>query len=156
MKKGGIYLLQSAVILFGFVILAALIKLPLTEGRAVNLDLFHIYTDPFILYGYATSIPFFLALFMAFKLLKYIGQSQLYSLDAIAAVMNIRYCVIVFSIFTFTAGVLILIFHDQEDDSAGFIFLCIITILLSIFVATIASLLENKIRKVIELKSKIA
>lgn len=137
-------------------ILAALIKLPLTEGRAVNLDLFHIYTDPFILYGYATSIPFFLALFMAFKLLKYIGQSQLYSLDAIAAVMNIRYCVIVFSIFTFTAGVLILIFHDQEDDSAGFIFLCIITILLSIFVATIASLLENKIRKVIELKSKIA
>jgi ABC-type transport system involved in cytochrome c biogenesis permease subunit len=93
---------------------------------------------------------------MAFKLLRYIGQSQLYSLDAIAVVTNIRYCVIVFSIFTFTAGVLILIFHDKEDDPAGFISLCIITILLSILVAIMASLFEKKIRKAIDLKSKTA
>jgi hypothetical protein len=156
MKKTSIYFLQSAILLFGFVILAVLIRLPLTEGRAVNLDLFHIYTDPFILFVYAASIPFVYTLFMAFKLLRYIGQSQLYSLDAIAAVMNIRYCVIVFSIFTFTAGVLILIFHDKEDDPAGFISLCIITILLSIVVAIMASLFEKKIRKAIDLKSKKA
>jgi hypothetical protein len=156
MKKGAIYLLQFAVLLLGFVVLAALIRLPLTEGRAINLDLFHIYTDPFILYGYATSIPFFFALFMAFKLLTYIEQSQLYSLDAIAAVIKIRYCVIVFSIFTFIAGVLIVLFHDKEDDPAGFISLCIMTIMLSIFVAIMAFLFEKKIRKAIALKTKKA
>jgi hypothetical protein len=108
------------------------------------------------LYGYATSIPFLFALFMAFKLLRYIGQSQLYSLDAIAAVIKIRYCVIVFSFFTFIAGVLIVLFHDKEDDPAGFISLCIMTILLSIFVAIMAFLFEKKIRKAIALKSKTA
>ena len=93
---------------------------------------------------------------MVFKLLTYIGQSQLYSLDAIAAVIKIRYCVIVFSIFTFIAGVLMVLFHDKEDDPAGFISLCIMTILLSIFIAIMAFLFEKKIRKAIELKSKMA
>jgi hypothetical protein len=51
---------------------------------------------------------------------------------------------------------LIVLFHDKEDDPAGFISLCIMTILLSIFVAIMAFLFEKKIRKTIELKSKMA
>jgi hypothetical protein len=40
-----------------------LLRLPLLEGRAKDLDLFSIYADPFIWYGYITAIPFFMALY---------------------------------------------------------------------------------------------
>jgi uncharacterized membrane protein len=101
MKKPPLFFLQFFILLFGFVILTALIRLPLTEGRAVNLDLVQIYTDPFILYVYTASIPFFVALFLAFQLLGYSRKSSLFSLAAVEAIKRIRYCIIVFSLFTF-------------------------------------------------------
>jgi hypothetical protein len=79
MKKNTIIFLQSLIIIFGIVILSFLIRVPLTEGRAVNLDLYHIYADPFILFGYIASIPFFVALFKVFKILGYYGQNKIFS-----------------------------------------------------------------------------
>lgn len=154
MKKPALFFLQFFILLFGFVILTALIRLPLTEGRAVNLDLVQIYTDPFIVYAYTASIPFFVALFLAFQLVRYSRKSSLFSLAAVEAIKRIRYCIIVFSLFTFLAGIFILVFHDKEDDPAGFISLCIFTILLSTLVAITASVFEKKVRKGIDLKSK--
>ena len=156
MKKPALFFLQFFILLFGFVILTALIRLPLTEGRAVNLDLVQIYTDPFIVYAYTASIPFFVALFLAFQLVRYSRKSSLFSLAAVEAIKRIRYCIIVFSLFTFLAGIFILVFHDKEDDPAGFISLCIFTILLSTLVAITASVFEKKVRKGIDLKSKIS
>lgn len=156
MKKPALFFLQFFILLFGFVILTALIRLPLTEGRAVNLDLVQIYTDLFILYVYTASIPFFVAFFLAFQLLEYSRKSSLFSLAAVEAIKRIRYCIIVFSLFTFLAGIFILVFNDKEDDTAGFISLCIITILLSTLVAITASVFEKKVRKGIDLKSKIS
>ncbi len=72
--------LQVVVVLIGIVALAIMIRFPLTEGRAANLDLFSIYADPFIIYGYLASIAFFVALYQAFKLLGYIGQNKVFLL----------------------------------------------------------------------------
>ena len=74
MKRVSIVFLQTVIVLIGIVTLVLLIWFPLIEGRATNLDLVNIYLDMFILYGYTTSIPFFVALYNAFKLLAYIGQ----------------------------------------------------------------------------------
>ena len=60
MKKNSIIFLQAVIVLIGMVALAILVRMPLTEGRAANLDLVNIYTDPLILYGYAASIAFLL------------------------------------------------------------------------------------------------
>jgi hypothetical protein len=91
---------------------------------------------------------------MAFKLLGYIGQSKLFSLDAVGALKSIRYCSILFSIFTFTAGIFIKLFHSKEDDPAGFISLCILTTFLSIIVATTASVFEKNLQQSIDMKSE--
>ena len=73
---------------------------PRPEGRAKNLDLFSIYADPFILYGYAAaSVPFFVALYKAFKLLGYIGQNRLFSPNAVKALKNIKYAAILLNYF---------------------------------------------------------
>ncbi|HEY5967320.1 MAG TPA: DUF2975 domain-containing protein [Chitinophagaceae bacterium] len=124
-----------------------MIRFPLTEGRATNLDLLSIYSDPLILYGYAASIPFFIALYKAFKLLGYIGQNKAFSLNSARALRSIKYCAIVLSVLIVMAGLYIMIFHNKDDDPAGFLAICIVTTFVSISAATAAAVFEKKIRE---------
>ena len=154
MKKSSTIFLQAVIVLIGIAVLAVLIRVPLTEGRATNLDLVSIYADPFILYGYAASIAFFVALYKAFKLLGYIGQNKVFSSNSVGALKSIKYCAIVFSILIVTAGLYIKISHNEEDDPAGFLAICIVTTLASIVVATAAAIFEKILQNAIDMKSE--
>ena len=154
MKKVSTVFLQAALILTGIVALVILIRFPLTEGRAANLDLFHIYADPFILYGYAASIIFFVALYKAFRLLGYIGQHKVFSSDSVGALKSIKYCAIVLSILIVVAGVYIRIFHNKKDDPAGFLAVCIATAFVAVVIATAAAIFEKILQNAIDMKSE--
>ncbi|MCD9014227.1 DUF2975 domain-containing protein [Parachryseolinea silvisoli] len=154
MKRISTGFLQAVIVLIGIVVLAVLIRLPLTEGRAVNLDLLSIYSDPFILYGYATSIAFFVALYKAFKLLAYIGQNKVFSSNSVAALKSIKYCAIVFSTLIVIAGLYITLSHNKDDDPAGFLAICIVTTFASIVVATAAAIFEKILQNAIDMKSE--
>lgn len=154
MKRISTIFLQAVIVLIGIVVLAALIWLPSTEGRAANLDLLNIYTDPFILYGYAASIAFFVALYKAFKLLGYIGQNKVFSSSSVGALKSIKYCAIVLSILIVTAGLYIKMSHHKDDDPAGFIAICIVTTFASIVVATAAAIFEKILQNAIDMKSE--
>jgi len=154
MKRISTLFLQAVIVLIGIVAFAILIRFPLTEGRATNLNLFHIYFDPFILYGYATSIAFFVALYNAFKLLGYIGQKKVFSSSSVKTLKNIKYCAIVLSILIVAAGLYIRIFHSKEDDPAGFLAICIVTTFVSIVVATAAAIFEKILQNAIDMKSE--
>ena len=147
MKKNTILFLKSLIIIFGTLVLIFLIRIPLTEGRAINLDLYHIYADPFILFGYVTSVPFFVALNKGYQLLDYIEQKEIFSFKAISALKTIKYCAILFGFFIIAAAIFILLFHNKEDDPAGFIALCILTTILSSVVAFTAGIFEKKLQK---------
>ena len=121
MKSTSIFFLQSVILLFGIAVFAFLIRVPLTEGRSVNLDLFHIYADPFILYGYVCSVPFFVALFRVFKILGYIRHSKLFTLDTVGVLKSLKYCAILLSIFAFAAGIVIKLFHVKDDITFFFV-----------------------------------
>jgi len=154
MKRISILFLQAVVVLIGIVALVILIRFPVTEGRAVNLDLFSIYSDPFILYGYAASIAFFVALYKAFKLLGYIGQNQVFSSNAVKTLKSIKNCAIVLSILIVLAGLYIRIFHNKDDDPAGFLAICIVTTFGCIVIATAAAIFEKLLQNAIDMKSE--
>ncbi|MEK7071086.1 MAG: DUF2975 domain-containing protein [Patescibacteria group bacterium] len=151
-KRSQIIFLQAVIVLVGVVALALLIRLPLIEGRAVNLDLFSIYADPFIIYGYMASTFFFIALYQAFKLLRYIGRDKLFSLNSVKALGTIKYCAIILSILIVVAGLYIRIFHAEGDDPAGFLAICIVTTFVSIVIATTTAVFERILQGVIENK----
>lgn len=154
MKRILIIFLQAVIVLIGIVALSILMRFPLTEGRAANLDLFSIYCDPFILYGYATSIAFFVALYKAFKLLGYIGQNKVFSSNSVKALKSIKYCAIVLSVLIVTAGLYIRIFHNKEDDPAGFLAICIVTTFVSVVIATAAAIFEKILQNATDKKSE--
>lgn len=154
MKRVSIVFLQAVIVLIGIVALAILLWFPLTEGRAVNLDLFSIYFDPFILYGYASSIVFFVALYKTFRLLGYIGQNKVFSSNAVKTLKSIKYCAIILSILIVLAGLYIRLFHNKDDDPAGFLAICIVITFTSIVVATAAAIFEKLLQNAIDMKSE--
>ena len=154
MKRSATIFLQVVIVLIGIVALAIMIRFPLTEGRAVNLDLFSIYADPFLVYGYLASIAFFVALYQAFKLLGYIGRNEVFSPRSVNALRTIKYCAIVLSILIVMAGLYIRIFHATDDDPAGFIAMCIVTTFISVVIATAAAVFEKLLQNAVYLKSE--
>jgi hypothetical protein len=154
MRQTSIIFLQAVIVLIGIVVLAVLIRFPLMEGRAADLDLLSIYADPFILYGYAASTAFFVALYKAFKLLGYIGQNKVFSSNAVASLKSIKYCAITLSVLIVTAGLYIKISHHEDDDPAGFLAICIVTTFASIVVATAAAIFEKILQNAIDMKSE--
>lgn len=154
MKRNSTIFLQIVIGFIGIVALVIMIRFPLTEGRAQNLDLFHIYADPFLIYGYLASIPFFVALYQAFRLLGYIGQNKVFSLDSVKALRTIKYCAIILSILIVLALIYVRIFHAQDDDPAGAIMLGMIATFISIVVATAAAVFEKMLQKAIDIKSE--
>jgi len=131
--------LRGVIVLVGIVVLTIMIYLPTTEGRAEHLDLLSIYTDPLIVYGYLASIPFFVGLYKAFRLLGYIGDNKIFSPSALMVLRGIQYCAIVQCILIVIEGIYSRIFHDKEDDPAGFMALCMISSFIAITVAIVAA-----------------
>ena len=148
MKKSSTVFLRVVVALIGIVALAIMIRFPLTEGRATNLDLFSIYADPFIIYAYLSSIAFFVALYQAFKLLGYIVQNKLFSLNSVRALGKIKYCAIALSVLIAIAAMYIRISFDgnADDDPAGFIAISIVATFISIVIATAAAVFERALQ----------
>jgi len=154
MKRGSTLFLKIVITLIGIVALFGLLRFPLTEGRAVNLDLFSIYRDPFIVYGYVASIPFFVALYQAFKLLGYIGQNKVFSLRSVKALRTIKYCAIATAGFIVAGVVSLIVTQHGKDDMAGPISLGIFTTFISIVIATTAAIFEKLLQKAVDIKSE--
>lgn len=156
MKKSSTVFLQVVIVLIGIVALAIMIRFPLTEGRAANLDLFSIYADPFIIYGYLASIAFFVALYQAFKLLGYIGQNKVFSLESVKSLRNIKYCAIILSVLIVIAAIYIRVSFNGngDDDPAGFIAVSIVATFISIVIATAAAVFEKTLQSAVDIKSE--
>jgi cytochrome bd-type quinol oxidase subunit 2 len=154
MKRIPVVFLQAVVVLIGIVAIAILLWFPLIEGRATNLDLFSIYADPFILYGYAASIAFFVALYKAFKLLGYIGQNKVFSSNSVNALKSIKHCAIVLAVLIVMAGLFIKLSHNKDDDPAGFLAMCIVATFGTIVMATAAAIFERILQNAVDMKSE--
>ena len=154
MKRISIIFLQIVLVLIGIVAVTLMIRLPALEGRAEGLDVISIYSDPFILYGYATSIAFFIGLYKAFRLLGYIGQNRLFTLDSIHALKVIKYCAIIISASIVMAALYISFSHHPDDDPAGFIGMSVILTFIFITIATAVTVLERILQNAVDLKSE--
>src|ERR1043165_2271199 len=154
MKRVSTIFLQVVIVIIATVAVIILIRFPLSEGRAKNLDLVSVYADPFILFGYAASIAFFIALYKAFRLLGYIGQNKVFSSQSVGALKSIKYCAIVLGILIVTAAVFIKLSHNKDDDPAGFIAMCIVTTFGCVIVATAAAIFEKILQNAIDMKSE--
>ncbi|HZE69305.1 MAG TPA: DUF2975 domain-containing protein [Pyrinomonadaceae bacterium] len=153
MKRGSTIFLQVVIVLLGVGVLALLLWEPHVEGRNVNATLFEIYfKDPFLAYAYIGSIPFFVALYQAFKLLGYIGRNEIFSQGSVRALRTMKYCAL--AIIGFVAvSVIFMIFGDRDDRPAG-VFIRILITFPSIVIGTAAAVFERILQNAVDIKSE--
>src|SRR5215213_5245672 len=93
MNRGSILFLKAVLVLIGIGALALMLWEPHLEGRNAHATPFEIYfKDPFLAYAYIASIPFFAALYQAFKVLGYARQNRAFSQAAVSALRTIKLC----------------------------------------------------------------
>src|SRR5262249_9767354 len=142
MKRGSTIFLQIVIVLIGIGALALMLWEPRIEGRNTHATNFEIYfKDPFLAYAYIASIPFFVALYQAFKVLGYAGQNKVFSQAAVRALRTIKYCAI--AIIGFVAAGEIFILFGNSDDRAGGVFMGMLITFGSIVIATAAAMFER-------------
>ena len=153
MKKGSTLFLKAVLLLIAVGVLAGMIWFPQTEGRATNLDLIGIYTDPFIIYIYIGSIPFFVGLYQAFKLLNFIDAHKAFSQGAVNTLKNMKFASL--SLIGFIALALFYIrFFVHGDDPAGPTMLGIVVSFAVAVIATAAAVFQKLLQNAVDLKSE--
>jgi hypothetical protein len=153
MKRSSTIFLQAVIVVIGLGVLAFMLWEPHLEGRNAHSTLFEVYfKDPFLAFAYVASIPFFVALYQAFKLLGYAGQNVVFSQAAVKALRTIKYCAMAIVGFV-AASVVFMPFADPDDRPPGVV-MRILLAFGAIVVATAAAMLERIFQNAVDIKSE--
>ena len=153
LRRSSTAFLQVVIVFVGLGALALLLWEPHLEGRNKNATAFQIYfNDPFLAYVYFASIPFFVALYQAFKVLGYAGRNDVFSQAAVNALRTIKWCAI--AIIGFVAGAAIIIMSHGEEDGAGAVAMCIFVAFGAVVVATAAATFQRVLQSAVDVKAE--
>ncbi|MBA2937626.1 DUF2975 domain-containing protein [Paenibacillus sp. CGMCC 1.16610] len=155
MKRGSTLFLKVVLFLIGIPVLALCIYLvPKIANYAVELYPDHGYLDSLVMMDlYATAIPFYLALYQAFKLLGYIDKSTAFSELSVRALKIIKYCAMTFS-GLYVIGLPLFYLIAEKDDAPGIIVIGLVLIGASIVIAVFAAVLQKLLKEAIDIKSE--
>src|SRR2546421_5781097 len=141
LKRSSTAFLQTVIVLIGVGALAFLVWEPHVEGVNSHATLFDKYLNLFVAYAYIASIPFFVGLYQAFKVLGYARQNKIFTQEAVNALWIIKFCAM--AIIGFVAVSVIFMIGGDRDDRPGGVFMRMLVTFPSIIVATAAAIFER-------------
>ncbi len=149
----GVYtlFLKVTILLIAVVVLAGLLLFPPTEGRAAHLDLISIYANPFIIYIYIGSIPFFVSLYQAFKLLNFIDANKAFSQGAIDTLKIMKFASFILIGFIMLALFYIRFFVHGDDPAGPTVVGFFVSFAVAV-IATAAAVIQRQLQNVVDLK----
>ncbi|HSO58940.1 MAG TPA: DUF2975 domain-containing protein [Paenisporosarcina sp.] len=153
MKRGSTIFLKIAVFLIGSPVLAlGIFGLYWLPNNPVNPDYAHI-LYPIVIGMYVSVIPFFFALYQAFKLLSYIDKNQAFSELSVRALKNIKFCAITIS--SLYVVILPFVFLAADlDDAPGLVIVGMVPVFASLVIAVFAAVLQKLLKEAIDIKSE--
>ncbi|MDM5194136.1 DUF2975 domain-containing protein [Bacillus hominis] len=155
MKQGSTLFLKTAIILMGIPVLALCIFLvPNIGNYAAELYPDIAYIKYLILINlYATVVPFYFALYQAFKLVSYIDKGNAFSKLSVRALKKIKHCAVTISIL-YVVGMPLFYLVAERDDAPGIIILGMLLIFASMVIAVFAAVLQRLLKDAIDIKSE--
>lgn len=152
MKQKSTLFLKIAIILIGIPVLVfSLIGLYLLIQNPANPQYAYV-LYPIVIGIYSSTIPFYVALYKAFKLLSYIDQGIAFSEQSERALKHIKYSTSVFCLI-YVALLPIVFLLAEKDDAPGLIIIGMIPIFASLTLAIFAAVLQRVFKEAIEMKS---
>ncbi|HDR7783880.1 MULTISPECIES: DUF2975 domain-containing protein [Bacillus] len=155
MKQGSTLFLKTAIILIGIPVFALCIFLiPNIGNYAAELYPDIAYIKYLILINlYATVIPFYFALYQAFKLVSYIDKGNAFSKLSVRALKKIKQCAVTISVL-YVIGMPLFYLIAEKDDAPGIIIIGMLLIFASMVIAVFAAVLQRLLKDAIDIKSE--
>ncbi|MCI2257123.1 DUF2975 domain-containing protein [Domibacillus sp. PGB-M46] len=158
MKRGSTLFLKIAVILMGIPVLALCLFLLPQIANEANEAAERGADVAFVVYGilmvmYVSTVPFYIALYQAFKLLSYIDKNKAFSKLSVRALKNIKNCAIIISGLYVLALPLVYIMAEI-DDAPGLVLIGMVPIFASTVIAVFAAVLQRLLQEAIDIKSE--
>jgi hypothetical protein len=155
MKRGTTFFLKAAIILIGIAVVALCVFLvPEIANYAAELYPDNTYMKSLVFIDlYASAIPFYVALYQAFKLLSYIDKNKAFSELSVLALKNIKNCAIAIS-GLYALGMPLFYLVADKDDAPGIIAIGMIMIFASMVIAVFAAVLQKLLKEAIDVKSE--
>lgn len=154
MKRGSTTFLKIAVFCIGIPILGLCIfLLPVFAGKIGEMKeeyarLFY----PVLIVMYASTLPFFYALFQALKLLNFIDRNKAFSDESVKALKHIKYCAIIIGLLYALGTIPSLFIIAEKDDSPGLGGLALVIPFGSMVIAVFSAVLQRLLEEVIIIK----
>ena len=104
--------------------------------------------------GFSLFISFFVVLYQTFKLLGYIGQNKVFSLNSVRSLRIIKYSAIILITFILGAEAYFFIFQRGKEDIAGGVAMGLLMIFISVVIATAAAVGERVLQNGLDIKSE--
>jgi hypothetical protein len=155
MKRGSTLFLRIAVILIGIPVLALCVfVVPEIANFMAELYPDHTYLKYLVFIDlYATAIPFYFALYQAYKLLGYIDKNKAFSELSVRVLKNIKNCAVIISSL-FVVGMPLFYLIAEKDDAPGVILIGMALIFASMVIAVFAAVLQKLLKEAIDIKSE--
>ncbi|MBD8067817.1 DUF2975 domain-containing protein [Bacillus sp. PS06] len=153
MKRGSTLFLKIALFLIGTPVLAVCIfgGIEIVKNPA-NPDYAHI-LYPIITGILVSVIPFYVALYQAFKLLSYIDKNQAFSELSVKALKNIKHCAMLISgVYVVVLPFVFLL--AELDDAPGLVLFGMVPIFVPMVIAVFAAVLQRLLQEAIDIKSE--
>lgn len=143
LKRSSTVILRIALFLAGLFVLGLCMLVLPTEAKLPD------GTYPPLFWAmYAAAVPFFVALFYAFKLLGYIDTNKAFTAASVAALNYIKYCAIAIGLIYTPFLPHMYTIAQQEDAPGAFmigLFLAFAPLVAAVFVAVLQKLLQSAI-----------
>ena len=153
MKQGSTLFLKIAVFFIGAPVLAlGIFGVTDLINNPVHPDDAHI-LYPIVIGMYVSVIPFFVALYQAFKLLSYIDKSQAFSGMSVAALKKIKFCALIISGLYAVILPFVFLVADLED-APGLVIIGMVPVFASMVIAVFAAVLQRLLQEAITIKSE--
>lgn len=102
---------------------------------------------------YISTIPFYIALYNAYRLLGYIDINIAFSELSVKALKNIKYCAITISALYVVMMPFVFLMADK-DDAPGLIIFGMVPIFASMIIAVFAAVLQKLLKNAIDIKTE--
>lgn len=152
MKRETLFL-KVVVFLIGMPVLAlGIFGLPWLANNPVNPAYAHI-LYPILIGMYVSAIPYYIALYKAFRLLSYIDKNIAFSELSVLALKHIKYCAVTISTLYVVMMPFVFLVADK-DDAPGAIIIGMVPIFASMVIAVFAAVLQKLLKNAIDIKSE--
>lgn len=153
MKRGTTIFLKAALFLIGLpVLVLSIVGFTWIMRNPANPDYDQL-LYPIIIGMYVSAMPFFIALYQAFRLLNHIDRNQAFSDLSVKALKNIKFCaLIICGLYTvmlpFVFGV------AQMDDAPGLVLVGMVPVFASFVITVFAAVLQRLLQEAIDIKKE--